>query len=205
VLNIYLARHGQDEDNSNSLLNGRRNMPLTPKGIEQAKELGQKIKGTRIKFNKIYSSPLIRAFKTAGIISESVEGLKPEKLDLLIERDFGTMTGKPQNQIEELCSPEILKTETITYFLSPEGAETFPQLIDRAKKLLEYLNERHKEGNILLVSHGDFGKMLYCAYYNLDWKGVLKTFHFGNAELLLMSPNSAPESVHVFHTEQHNL
>lgn len=32
-LNLYLARHGQDEDNARSILNGRRDTPLTLLGI----------------------------------------------------------------------------------------------------------------------------------------------------------------------------
>lgn len=205
MLNIYLARHGQDQDNSNSILNGRRDTPLTEKGIEQAKEVAQKIKGTGIIFNNIYSSPLQRAYKTAEIISETLGNDKPEKLTDLIERDFGIMSGQSHSRIEELCTPDILKTDTITYFLSPKGAETFPQLIERAKKLLAFLNGKHQDGNILLVTHGDFGKMLYCAYYNLNWKEVLTMFHFGNSELLLMSPDSKAEDAHVFHIQQHNI
>lgn len=205
MLNIYLARHGQDEDNANTILNGRRDMPLTQKGIDQAKEVAQKIKQANIHFDKIYSSPLQRAYETAEIISSFVNCNLPEKLDNLIERDFGIMTGKSHHQIEEFCSPNLLKTETITYFLSPEGAETFPQLIERAKKLLIFLKNKHHSGNILLVSHGDIGKMIYCAYYNLNWQDVLKMFHFGNSDLLLMSPDSNPENIHIFRTQQHNL
>ena len=69
----------------------------------------------------------------------------------------------------------------------------------------EYLKKKHKDGNILLVTHGDFGKMLYCAYYNLDWKEVLKMFHFGNSDLLFMSPKSKAEDVYVFRSQQYNL
>jgi len=205
MLNIYLARHGQDEDNARGILNGRRDTPLTKKGIEQAKELARRIKEKDIHFDKIYTSPLQRAYKTAEIIADALDCGKPEKLDDLIERDFGIMTGKSHAQIEKLCSPNILRTETVTYFLSPEGAETFPQLIKRAKRLLEYLKKKHKDGNILLVTHGDFGKMLYCAYYNLDWKEVLKMFHFGNSDLLFMSPKSKAEDVYVFRSQQYNL
>ncbi len=204
-LSIYLARHGQDEDNARSILNGRRDTPLTSKGIEQAMELAQKIKNTGIHFDKVYSSPLHRAYQTAEIITGTMGITKPEVLEELIERDFGIMTGKSHTQIEKLCSPSILKTETVTYFLSPDGAETFPQLIERVDKLLKLLHERSQNGNILLVSHGDFGKMLYCAYYNRDWEEVLRMFHFGNSELLLMSPKSNAEDVYVFRTHQHNL
>jgi len=205
MLNIYLVRHGQDEDNLNKILNGRRDSPLTEKGIEQAREIASKIKTINLSFNEVYSSPLQRAYKTAEIITDTIGFRKPVKLEGLIERDYGIMTGRSQTQIEKYCSPNILKTKTITYFLSPDGAETFPQLIKRARKLLNCLGKLHETGNILLVSHGDFGKMIYCAYYNLNWKTVLKMFHFGNSDMLLMSPRSKAGDTHVFCFRQYNL
>ena len=203
MLRIYLARHGQDEDNANGILNGQRDMPLTEKGITQAKEVAEKIHKTGIKFDKIYSSPLQRAFKTATFIADAV-GLQPERLPELIERDFGIMTGQPQNTIEAVCAPQILKTDTITYFLDPKGAETFPQLLERAHRLLALVQKEHPNGNILLVTHGDFGKMIYASYYHLEWMEVLKMFHFGNSELLELSELSKPEDTHVFKIHQHN-
>jgi len=205
MLRIYLARHGQDMDNKNGILNGRRNEPLSDKGIEQADEVAKKIKDTKIHFNHVYSSPLQRAYKTAEIITDTLGIDKPEILQELVERDFGIMTGQPQNKIKEMCSPDIFQTDTICYFLNPGGAETFPQLIERAKKLLVTLKAKHKDENILLVTHGDFGKMIYTAYYNLDWMNVLKMFHFGNSELLELSEESGPDETHVFKIQQHNL
>jgi hypothetical protein len=55
------------------------------------------------------------------------------------------------------------------------------------------------------VTHGDFGKMLYAAFYNLDWQDVLRQFHFGNSELLLLAPDSPPEASHVVTIEQHRV
>lgn len=205
MLKIYLARHGQDMDNASRILNGRRDKPLTKKGIEQANEVAGKIKTTGIHFDHVYSSPLKRAYKTAGVITDILGISKPEVLSDLIERDFGIMTGQSQSKIKEMCSPNIMQSDTITYFLSPKGAETFPQLVERAKKLLETLKAKHKDENILLVTHGDFGKMIYTAYYNLDWKDVLNMFHFGNSELLELSEESGPEETHVFKIKQHNL
>ncbi|MBU2101159.1 histidine phosphatase family protein [Patescibacteria group bacterium] len=205
MLNIYLARHGQDEDNLSGILNGRRDNPLTEKGIEQANEAGKKAKELGLKFDKAYTSPLKRTQKTAEIITESTNSPEPEVLEDLIERDFGVMTGKPTSSIEESCAPDILKTDGITYFLSPEGAETFPDLIERAKKVLSNIKNEHQDGNILLVTHGDFGKMIYAVYYNLDWEKVLTMFHFGNSEILRLSEDSTPEDAHVFEIQQHNL
>jgi broad specificity phosphatase PhoE len=204
MLKIYIARHGQNEDNASGILNGHRDLPLTQKGIEQAREVAGEIAVADMYFDYIYASPLSRAFRTAQIISEVISGPKPEVEPLLIERDFGVMTGKETARITELCAPDIIQADPITYFLSPEGAETFPDLVARAHVLLDKIKNLHKDGSLLLVTHGDFGKMLYAAYYDLPWRDVLLQFHFGNSELILLSPDSPADDAHVFTIEQHN-
>lgn len=204
MLKIYLARHGQNEDNANGILNGHRDLPLTQAGIDQADEVANKIKEAGLVFDGVFSSPLSRAYKTAKIISEVNGFSKPQVLNELIERDFGSMTGADQSRIEELCAPDIIKTETVTYFLSSEGAETFPDLLKRAGLLLEKITQEYPDGNVLLVTHGDFGKMIYAQYYQLNWEEVLTLFHFGNSELLLLSPDSTAGEAHVFKILQHN-
>jgi probable phosphoglycerate mutase len=204
MLNIYLIRHGQNKDNIAGILNGRRDEPLTEKGIAQAYEAADEIKKTGISFDSIYSSPLQRAFTTAQIISETISSPTPKKEELLIERDFGVMTGKNASDIEKLCAPNIIKGELITYFLNPDGAETFPDLMTRGKLLLDKIYTNHQQGNILLVTHGDIGKMIYAQYYDLDWERVLTQFHFGNCDLLLLSENSPADESHVFKVQQHN-
>lgn len=204
MLRIYIARHGQDEDNAHGILNGHRNNPLTAIGLEQARGLAVHIRTVGLSFDKVYCSPLQRASVTAETVTDALGMPKPEKLDLLIERDFGTMTGKLARDIESLCAPAVIRTEAVTYFLDPEGAETFPQLLERVQQLFAFLNERHHDGSILLVCHGDIGKMLYAKYYNLDWQDVLRQFRFGNSEVLLLAPDSPPEEVFVFQTKQHN-
>lgn len=202
---IYLTRHGQDRDNANGILNGHRDEPLTEIGIAQTREVAGKIKGAGLKFDVVLSSPLQKAFKTAEIIAENSGNPAPIKEDLLIERDFGLMTGRPVSSILETCSPDVMETEHINYFLSPDGAETFPELIDRGKRLLEKINQDYNGKSILLVTHGDIGKMIYCAYYGTPWREVLEAFHFGNSELLLMAPDSSADEAHVFTIKQHHI
>ena len=229
MLALYLARHGQDEDNAGGILNGRRDQPLTELGRDQARTVAGKIKASNLSFDAIYSSPLQRAAETANIIAtlgvqQEIDNNDVQKLDDLAERDFGAMTGKNTADILTLCGPDdILKTETVNYFLSPEGAETFPQLMERARRLLAFLRENHEssvsskesateknegDDSILLVTHGDFGKMFYAAYYNLDWKDVLRDFHFGNSEVILCSHKISmpptPDQTHIFSIEQFN-
>jgi broad specificity phosphatase PhoE len=204
MLRIYLVRHGQNKDNAAGILDGHRDEPLTTVGIAQAHEIASKIESTGITFDHVYTSPLQRAAKTTQIICTTLHLTKPEVMPGLIERDFGVMAGKSQSMIEELCAPDLLKTATVTYFLCPEGAETFPQLLARAKDVLTEIQANHKDGNVLLVTHGDLGKMIYAAYYSLDWLVVLKLFHFGNSNMLEFSPESHPIDTHVHKVTQYN-
>lgn len=204
MLKIYIARHGQNEDNANGILNGHRDFPLTDLGITQAHELADGIKGAGLAFDHVYTSPLSRASRTAEIVCETLGLNKPVVLDSIIERDFGVMSGELASDIERLCTPDIVKTETITYFLSPPGAETFPTLLARASRALEYIRTGHTDGSVLLATHGDFGKMLYASYYGLPWEDMLTMFHFGNCELLLLAEDANPNEPHVVKIEQHN-
>ncbi len=203
-MNIYIARHGQNEDNVRGILNGHRDLPLTDLGREQAREAGNNIIDHGLQFDIVLCSPLKRAYETAEIIAQVVGAPAPLVHPLLIERDFGVMTGKRAVDIKALCAPDIIETDTVTYFLSPEGAETFPVLLKRAQRLLEGLADTYRNKTVLLVTHGDMGKMVYAAYYSLLWRHVLTQFHFGNSELLKLAPDSPPENAHVFTLKQHN-
>lgn len=199
---VFIARHGQNVDNANGILNGHRDLPLTELGRQQARDLGAGIVKIGLKFDAVYSSPLTRAFETAKIVCE-VAGIDVEPIIVpeLIERDFGIMTGKPVSEIVPICGEDVIQTDTITYFLSPEGAETFPELLIRGQKALDAVRGYQSHGNVLIVCHGDLGKMIYASATNRNWEDVLRNFHFGNGELIDVSPN---DNAHVIRLEQYN-
>ena len=177
-MKIYLVRHGQNVDNKNGILNGHRDLPLTDLGYEQALNLARHLKSENQKFDLVLSSPLSRAYDTAKTITNELHLTDPVKEELLIERNFGIMSGKKVDEIQTFYDREVFQTPTVLYFLNPEGAETFPELLNRAEKLFEKIQSEYSDKKeILLVGHGDFGKMIYAKYYNLNWKYVLENFH----------------------------
>ena len=180
-------------------------MPLTAIGIKQAQEASEKIKQSGIAFDLVFASPLQRVFKTAEIICSTLHINPPIAEEILIERDFGVMTGQPVTSILERCLPDVLQTDHINFFLHPEGSESFPDLMKRARVLIDRLDAEYENKNILLATHGDMGQMIYAQYYHLDWENVLKSFHFGNSELLLLSEKSPADEAHVFKIQQHNV
>lgn len=198
---IFVARHGQNEDNAQGILNGHRDLPLTELGRQHAHGLGQGILDNGLTFDAVYSSPLSRALETAQITSAVASLPSPKILPDLIERNFGVMTGEQASDIEKLCAPDIMKVEGITYFFDVEGAETFPQLIERAKRVIHEIKSRHKDGRVLVVCHGDIGKMIYAVATGTGWKEALTGFHFGNGDLIDVSGNG---EVHTIKLEQSN-
>jgi probable phosphoglycerate mutase len=145
---IYFIRHGESEANVRHVFAGQKdNSHLTEKGIEQAKVEGKKIKEIGLKIDTIISSPLIRAFDTAKIVSEIIGYDKEIIIDPRItEYDMGSLTGTPTHEI----SSKIL--------VSAENAED-PKLF--YKRISDFLNEWNKnEKNILMVCHAGVGRII---------------------------------------------
>lgn len=205
MLNIYVTRHWQDKDNERWILNWHRDFSLTKIGQDQAKEVSEKLKKMNIILDKVYSSPLQRTYQTAKIIAKDLKIKDIEKNELLIERDFGVITWKPIEEIQNMNWNNFFRVGKINYCLRGINVETFSKAKIRAKKIIQNLLKKHKSGNILLVTHGDFWKMLYAVYYDIDRKQALQNFHFGNWEVILLSKNIDKDNAHIVSTEQFNI
>ena len=90
---IYIVRHGQTDWNLNGRYGGRIDVPLNEHGIDQAKQIREEL--ININFDVVFSSPLIRAYTTAQIISDN----NIIKDDRIIERSNGDLEGKLKSEI----------------------------------------------------------------------------------------------------------
>lgn len=86
MLELILVRHGETNSNKKGTYLGWTDIDLNAEGIRQAYLTKEKLKG--IKVNKIFSSPLKRAKKTAQIVNENYN-LEIIYSDCLNERNFG--------------------------------------------------------------------------------------------------------------------
>ncbi|TAL14855.1 histidine phosphatase family protein [Patescibacteria group bacterium] len=198
---IFLGRHGQSKDNIAGVMGGHRDAKLTDLGRQQAHNLGLGIIDTGLTFDAVYCSPLVRAHETADIVAE-VAGLpKPIVINDLIERNAGVLEGMKFDDIRRNVKMHVIIAEHIHYFLDPEGAETFPELVVRGQKVLDQVNKLHTSGRVLLICHGDIGKMIYAASTGQNWETVLTSFHLGNAELIDLGKH---HDAHVIKLEQFN-
>lgn len=159
MLKIYLLRHGQTAWNAdNNRYCGRTDIPLTEKGLGQAEEVRKQLEG--VEFAGVYSSPLQRAYTTAGIAS----GKDVIKDDRLIEADFGTWEKKTKEEF--MAENESLWTNWMSdpaIYRAGGTGETGSEIVTRVDDFFNSLLQKHSSGNVMVVAHNGINR-LYMAH-----------------------------------------
>jgi broad specificity phosphatase PhoE len=168
-LHLYLIRHGETAWSLTHRHTGRTDVPLTEHGEEEARQLGQRLGGTR--FVRVFSSPSRRAQRTCALVglSQGAE-IEPD----LAEWNYGDYEGG--------CTADIRKVRPDWNIFRDgcPGGEMPRQVSDRADRLIARL--RSLDGKVALFSHGQFGCVLAARWIGLP---VIDGPHFilGTASL----------------------
>ena len=155
---IYFVRHGETELNAMGIRQGP-DGPISPLGVQQAKEAAHRFPKKRGRPQAIVSSPFQRTKETAEIIAKELS-MSVEYCDLLVERKNPTEiighSGK-EEQVQKIVDriDKSFHDNDLRY----SDEENFTDLKARAKKLLKYISKR-KERQIIMVTHGIFLKMV---------------------------------------------
>ncbi len=159
-MELYVIRHGQTVWNACGKLQGNIDIELNEKGIEAARKFGESVKD--VFFDKIYSSPLKRAFHTAELIrgERNIEIVTDNRLK---EISFGVAEGA-------LYTDWFNDTSEYRYFFTapekynpPEKGESFQSVIERTRDFLKSVIEPQKDcERIMIVAHGALNKGLMC-------------------------------------------
>jgi len=157
VLELYLARHGQSQDNENGLIQGQTSTPLSPLGERQAACLGNYI--SNIPFDAVYCSDLERAVQTAKI---AVPDIDPVPCPELREWHLGVLQKHTREECKILFpyAWEILCSGIRDDRKIP-GGESMNDMIARSTGLVGRIAEKHRQGRVLIVSHGGTIRALY--------------------------------------------
>lgn len=143
MITLYLARHGQTEENLSRIFQGHLPGRLTEEGKRQAVELGQAL--CEIPLDAVVSSDLQRVVDTVQL-AVGDRHLPWQQTALLREIDWGPWTGLTVGSVD-LSHP-------------PVGVETPQMLYDRAGAFLEYLWQHYDGKRVLVVAHGQINRSL---------------------------------------------
>ena len=159
TIRLVLVRHGLSSFNSKRLIQGRTDDSLlTDEGYEQAFKAGKAL--SKINFDQIYSSPLLRAAETAKTIKKSFNKEQEIIFDKnLLEVDLSEWSGLKIDEIKNKF-PEIYpiwKKDPENLILQRGDNKTYKpiqELFDQATNFVEDIIKTYLDGedvNILVI------------------------------------------------------
>jgi broad specificity phosphatase PhoE len=147
VTTVWLARHGEVH-NPRDILYGRLpRIGLTPEGRRQAQALAGVLKSRPLA--AIYSSPMLRARKTAEVILRAHPDLGR------VRQDVDLMEVKTGWEGEPIADLERIDWDFYTHPRNPEEDESLLAIRTRMERWLKRVLRRHAGSEIVGVSHGD--------------------------------------------------
>ena len=155
-------------------MQGQTDIPLNETGVRQAEKVREELKD--IAFDICYCSPLMRAKRTAEIVTNGrVEIVIDENLK---ERGFGELEGKDSADWEIDGFSRVLNTNEF-------GIEPVRDVLTRAGEFLQRVKAGNSsETKILVVGHGTLLKMLHYNIVGYDDETDFREFYMENGEIV---------------------
>ena len=144
-MKVFIVRHGESEANKKGLWTGWLDALLTEKGEADAMLAREVLEG--VKFDKIYSSDLVRATRTAEI---AIPGCEYEATPLLRETNVGSLTGKEYYPIVYSDGRSVMDTGYGEF-----GGESTDDLGKRVSEFMRVLENCGHE-RVAAFSHGGY-------------------------------------------------
>jgi broad specificity phosphatase PhoE len=179
---LYLARHGETDDNARFVVQGQGGKGLNARGRAQARRLAQRMHKSRV--TSIFTSDLERAVETSLIIGAAC-AVEPAMDPDLREVDVGLWTGKSHEEIAEQY-PDEWAAWTAGLDLRRGGGETYAELAERVERAVVRISATDARDPVLVVSHGGAIKSYVAKILGISPSGMRALAGVGNAGLTII-------------------
>ena len=173
---LVLLRHGESQWNLENRFTGWVDVPLSPRGIQEAKDAGEKLR--RFTFDRAFTSVLARANETLRLVLEAIgqTAIPIEKDKALNERMYGELQGLNKDETVKKYGEAQVKIWRRSYDVRPPGGES---LKDTAERVLPYYERTIKPyllngDTILVAAHGNSLRALIMELEQLSREQVLE-------------------------------
>ena len=152
-MEVVLVRHGETEWSAALRHTGRTDLPLTPAGEEEARAVGEALRGRE--FALVLSSPLRRALDTARLA-----GFAPQVRGELAEWDYGEYEGLTTAQIRETVPDWTI------WRYGARGGESGAEVGARVDRVIAEILQ--VDGDVLVFGHGHLLRVLCARWLELE-------------------------------------
>jgi 2,3-bisphosphoglycerate-dependent phosphoglycerate mutase len=173
---VVLLRHGESQWNLENRFTGWVDVPLSEKGVEEAKSAGEKLKG--YVFDHAFTSVLKRANDTLNIVLD-ITGQKSIPVDYdqaLNERHYGDLQGLNKAETAKKYGDAQVKLWRRSFDVQPPNGESLKNTLER---VLPYWEAKilpcvKKGERLIIAAHGNSLRSLVMHLDNLSREAVLE-------------------------------
>lgn len=159
MLRVILVRHGETTWNIEGRYQGRKDTPLSPRGLEQGRLLAEGLRN--VPLDAAVSSPLRRALVTCGLCA-GPRGLTVETDPRLTEISHGEWEGRLAGEIEAGYPDEFRLWHTAPHRVRMPGGENLEDVTRRARAAFDDYAERYDGRTLLVAAHDAVNKAVVC-------------------------------------------
>ena len=150
-MRLLLVRHAQTTWNSGGRIQGFTDAPLSDLGERQSERLAARL--GREKIDAAYASTLQRTWHSAEI-ALSGRGIPVSRAATWAEAAYGQWEGMTWPEIHARHGDLGARVLNDRANVAPPGGESFGDLQRRLVVAVDELREKHRDGDVLVVTHG---------------------------------------------------
>ncbi len=166
ALTLYFLRHGQTALSREDTFCGSGLDPeLTPDGLKMARAFADAYR--EMPWRAIYSSALQRAMTTAKPYCDSLA------MDLQVRAElneiaYGEWEGLTKGKVEQKYHDDYISWLADPAWHAPTGGELAVAVARRGMQVIEEIENKFDDGNVLLVSHKATIRIILCCQLGID-------------------------------------
>ena len=175
---LILLRHGQSQWNLENKFTGWVDVPLTPKGIEEAHEAGKRLREAKLSLHRAFTSELQRAQETLRIALDEMglSDLPTTRDSSLNERHYGDLQGLDKAETAKKYGDDQVHIWRRSYDVPPPNGES---LKDTAARTLPYFETNVRpcleaDENVIIGAHGNSLRSIVMSIEKLSREEVLE-------------------------------
>lgn len=179
-MKLVIVRHGISADTWDRVVDGDNDPDLSEKGIQGVKDVAPYVDENQ--FDLVFSSTLIRAFRTAKILTKGKRKINQDSR--IVELRMGQWKNKDAEQMANKVAFDSLKCVKSNYIDFANNAESFDQIKQRCGNFIDDLLRKYPDKTILVASHGIAIRALVSAILDVDMDKVMNVNNVSFTEFL---------------------
>lgn len=181
--NLYVIRHCETSLNVERKISGGADVPIANYNIDVSCFNGNK--------NAIIvTSPLLRCIQTCNLIRREIFIQRIIQDVRLVERDMGKLDGMKKDHAINIYPKLFDANGKFCPYETPPHGESYEKFKRRLMNFNADLRRYLENNTVIVVSHNQTLKMLYCLINNLDIEKIWNDLNFRNGELMIINPEA---------------